>query len=128
MNHTNIETELIFLELLNSDTELDIILNHPTEFPSELIEKLSILIAIKYWNKDIDYYDANEMICKIYGYWITNELFFNNYAFPDISWDCYNAFDAGEYHHKEDNEMVDPIDKYTNSEIETLLKKIQIIK
>lgn len=76
MNHTNIETELIFLELLNSDTELDIILNHPTEFPSELIEKLSILIAIKYWNKDIDYYDANEMICKIYGYWITNELFF----------------------------------------------------
>ena len=48
MNHTNIETELIFLELLNSDKELDIILNHPTEFPSELIEKLCILIAIKY--------------------------------------------------------------------------------
>lgn len=123
----NFEIELIYLELLNSDKEIDVILNNPVKFPYEIIENLSIKIAVNYWNEIIDYSTSNEMISHVYGYWITNENFFNNYIFPEISMNIYDAFDAGEYYHREDDKNVDPMEKYTKSEIETILRKLKII-
>lgn len=128
MDFTNIEIQNIYLELLKSEKEIEEILNYPSKFPSEIIENLSIKIAFNYWKKNIEYFTANELISILFGYYTTNENFFNNYTFPNFSWDIYNAFDAGEFHHKEDDKNVNPVEKYTNTEIQNILKKAQIIK
>lgn len=128
MDFTNIEIQYIYLELLKSEKEIEEILNYPSIFPSKIIESLSIKIAHNYCKKDLDYSTANDLISNLFGYYLTNENFFKNYTFPEVSWEIFNAFDAGEYHHKGDDKEVDPVEKYTYTEIENILKKSEIIK
>lgn len=50
-----------------------------------------------------------------------------NYEFPTIAWECYLAFDSGEYCRQEDSKSVDPAEKYIKPLIEELLKKRNLI-
>lgn len=131
MTESNSNFENILKELSKeiSDKKLVAhILNNPKEFPTELIEKLSLETALKYWNGKMSYEDGDCIMNNIYSFWIMNEYYFKNYGFSDIAWECYDAFDSGEYYRKEDAENIDPAEKYTKPLIEDLLRKRKKIK
>jgi hypothetical protein len=113
-------------ELLNGD-QLSEIFNNPIEFPTLLIEKLSLTTAIKYWKGHIDYSEADCIMNNLFIFWGTNEYYFKNYGFSEIGWDCYNAFDAGEFYRENDNKSIDPSEKYTRPLVESLLRKLKQI-
>ena len=48
-------------------------------------------------------------------------------AFSDIAWECFEAFDAGEYYRSTGDSKLDPVDIYTKPLIEELLKKMNKI-
>jgi hypothetical protein len=103
------------------------ILNNPIEYPTELIEKLSLETAMKFWDGKINYENGDCIMNNIYTFWVTNEHFFKNYGFSDIAWECFEAFDSGEYFRKEDKENIDLSEKYTKPLIENLLIKRKLI-
>jgi hypothetical protein len=98
------------------------ILNNPDSFPTELIEKISLETAIKFWGGKISYDDGNHIMNRIYDFWLWNEYFFKNFTFPSIAQKCYDAFDSGEYRHDGDEPSISPVEKYTKSRIENLLR------
>lgn len=130
MSELNLNIENILIELskeIFSGNEVGEILNNPIEYPIETIEKLSIETALKYWNGEIDYEAGDSIMNNIFGFWVTNEYFVENYGFSDVAWECYNAFDSGEYYRKEDGPNIDPVEKYTKPSIEKLLRDRNLI-
>ena len=126
MTELNSNTEKILNELskeILSGNQVADILNNPKEYPTELIEILSLETALKYWNGKMDYEEGDCIVNNIYTFWVTNEYYFKNYGFSDIAWECFNAFDSGEYFRKEDDENIDLAEKYTKPLIENLLRK-----
>lgn len=124
----NIEKILNHLSKENlSSIQVSEILYNPKEYPTELIEKLSFETALKYWNGKMDYEDGNCIMNNINTFWSTNKNYFNNYGFSEIAWECYDAFDSGEYNRKEDDINIDPVEKYTKPMIEDLLRKRKLI-
>ena len=120
----NIEKILSQLSKENlSGKQVSEILNNPREYPTELVEKLSLETAIKYWNGKIEYEHGDNIMNNVYSFWTTNKYYFANYGFSDVAWECYEAFDSGEYYRKEDAENIDPAEKYTKPLIEKLLRK-----
>lgn len=131
MTNLNSNTDKILAELskeIFNENEVSIILGNPEEFPTELIEELSLATALKYWNEKIEYRQGDCIMNNIYNFWVTNEYYRNNYGFSDIAWECFEAFDSGEYYRKVDKENIDPSEKYTRPLIESLLKKRELIK
>jgi hypothetical protein len=127
MNKLNSNIEGILKEIL-SGNPIDKILNNPKEYPSELIEKISLETALKYWNGDLEYNEGDSIMNIIYGFWLYTDHYSNNYGFSDIAWECFNAFDSGEYIRNEDGPNVDPAEKYTKPRIENLLRRQKLIK
>ncbi len=127
----NSNTEKILAELskeIFKATEVSIILGNPIEFPTELIEELSLATALKYWNGKMGFEEGDCIMNNIYDFWVTNEYFCKNYGFSDIAWECFEAFDSGEYYRKDDDENIDPAEKYTKPLIEKLLRKRNLIE
>jgi hypothetical protein len=58
---------------------------------------------------------------------VTNEDYVKNHGFSGIAWECYNAFDSGEYYRKEDEPNIDPAEKYTKPLIQAILKDRKLI-
>jgi hypothetical protein len=61
-------------------------------------------------------------------FWVTNEHYCKNFEFGKISWECYEAFDAGEYIRSTDSIEIDPAEKYSKPLIEKLLKRLKLIE
>ena len=124
------DLEIILVELSKEiihPQEVSNILGKPINFPTELIENLALITAIKYWNDEITYEDGDCIMNNIYRFWWTNETFVENYGFSETAWECYEAFDAGEYDRIEDDKEVDPAEKYTKPLIEDMLKRRNLI-
>jgi hypothetical protein len=102
------------------------ILNNPIRFPTQLIEKLSLATALKYWNGQMSYREGDCIANNLFIYWTGNEDF-KDLEFSDISFDCYLAFDAGEYYHEKEDRSIDPSEKYTRPLVEGLLRKRNLI-
>jgi alpha-L-fucosidase len=131
VTNPNPNTDKILAELskeIFNGNEVSIILGNPKEFPTELIEKLSLTTALQYWNEKIEYEDGDCIMNNIYNFWVTNEYYFNNYGLSDIALECFEAFDSGEYLREDDEKNIDPSEKYTRPLIENLLKKRELIK
>ena len=111
-----------------SGPEVSEILGNPSDFPTELVENLSIKTAIDFWNGKIDFEDGDMIMNNLQTLWATNDHFFKNFGFGKISWTCYEAFDAGEYIRPTDNPNTDPIEKYTKPILESLLKGLNKIE
>ena len=128
MTDLNIEKVLNYLskEIYNNN-EVENILNNPTEYPTDLIEKLSITTALKYWNGEMDYEAGDYIMNNLYSFWVTNDYYVKNYGFSDTAWDCFNAFDCGEYYREEDGSEIDPAEKYTKPYIEKILRERNLI-
>lgn len=122
----NSNTDKILAELskeILSGNQVADILNNPKDFPTGLIEKLSLETALKYWNGQIDYREGDYIMNNIYAFWVSNEYYVQNCKFSEIAWECYEAFDAGEYYRENIDRRVDPAEKYTKPLVERLLKK-----
>ena len=113
-------------EILNGNQVGDI-LNNPIEFPTKLIEELSIATALKYWNGEISYIEGDSIMNNLYIYWMTSGQLLKNSEFSSIAWECYEAFDAGEFYRDNEDRSSDPSEKYTRPLIESLLQKQQLI-
>ena len=97
------------------------ILGSPKEYPTKLIEELSLETATLYFKGEISFFEGDSIMNNIYGFW--SHFFFENFGFSKIAWECYEAFDAGEYYRSEDDPKLDPEDIYTKPLIEKFLKK-----
>ena len=99
------------------------ILNDPAEFPTALIDKLCLATALNYWTGQINFQDGDYIVNNLFLLWMHNESYFNHHKFPDIAWECYNAFDAGEFYRENDDRYIDPPEKYTRPLVENLLRE-----
>ncbi|RZJ54055.1 MAG: hypothetical protein EOO44_06365 [Flavobacterium sp.] len=122
----NLTAEKVMNELLIGNKLVNI-LNNPREFPSELIENLSIMVALKFFRNEISYEDGDQIMNNVWGFWVTNNYYIENYPIPNNVIECYEAFDAGEYYRTDDDITVNPIEKYTRPFIEEFLKKLNKI-
>ncbi|TCC88243.1 hypothetical protein EZ428_21215 [Pedobacter frigiditerrae] len=125
MSQEKLDTEEILVELAKKiigGNEVNNILNNPNEFPTELIENLSLTTALKYWKGEINYVEGDYIINNLYSFWLTKDYYLN-YGFSEIAWECYEAFDAGEYFRSDDDRKIDPAEKYTKPLIEEILKR-----
>ena len=126
MTEQNSNTDKILAQLskeILSGKQVADIFDNPRDFPTGLVEKLSLETALKYWHGQIEYRDGDCIMNNIYTFWITNEYYIKNYEFSDIAWECYDAFDAGEFYRENDDRRIDPAEKYTKPLVERLLKK-----
>lgn len=124
------DIERLLLALSNrilNTSEVSDILNNPRDFPSILIEELSIETALKYWKRQITYEEADCIVNNLYSFWVTNDYFVKIYEFSDISWKIFEAFDSGEYYRDSDDKRIRPDEKYTRPLIEDLLTKNKLI-
>lgn len=126
--HRTAEATLAALsrELLSRE-QISAILGHPTQFPSKLIEELSIATALKYWNGQMTYHDGDCIMNNFFIFWTTNPSFDKSDELSETAWECYLAFDSGEFYRQDDDRSVDPAEKYTKPLIEELLKKRNLI-
>jgi hypothetical protein len=118
--------EKLSKELLNGNQVCDI-LNNPIEFPTRLIEEISLATALKYWKGEMDYFDGDCIMTNLFGFWVTDERYFKNRDFPDIAWECYEAFDSGQFVREHDDNSIVPSEKYTRPLVESLLRRRQLI-
>jgi hypothetical protein len=109
-------------EILTGNQVADIF-DNPKEFPTALIEKLSLETALKYWTGQISYHDGDCIMNNIYAFWTTNPYYVKNYPFSDIAWECYQAFDAGEFYRENDDRSIEAAETYTRPLVEKLLRK-----
>lgn len=109
-------------EILSGNQVADIF-DNPKEFPTHLIEKLSLETALKYWTGQINYQDGDRIMNRMFAFWITNDYYVRNCPFSDIAWECYEAFDSGEYYRDGDDRSIDPAETYTRPLVENLLRK-----
>lgn len=130
MININSNTEKILDELskgILSIAEIVYLFNDSKDFPKELIEELSLATALKYWNGQLSYQDGDMIMNNLFIGCIHNQTDFENYHFPTTAWECYLAFDSGEFYRPNDDKSVDPAEKYTKPLVEELLKKRNII-
>ncbi|MDX6748182.1 hypothetical protein SHK09_15400 [Polaribacter sp. PL03] len=127
MNKYNYSIDEIIEKILE-EIDFDDILGILEEYPLELMEKISIETSLKYWNGDIDFNQGDLIMNIVYGHWVTNNNYIKNCDFSETLWECFEAFDSGEYHHNGDDKNIDPEEKYTKPMIENLLKKQKMIK
>lgn len=128
-----------FLSLLsdnNFDKEIITdIFDSSVEYSIDLLDHLSLIIAIKYFNREIEFklgdYIMNIIFFKIFDILSlnksTNPFSVSQNELPRISRECYLAFDAGEYYRDNDDKNVDPSEKYTRPLIEELLRDLNKI-
>ena len=131
MSEQDSNTEKILAELskeiLGSDLVSDI-LNNPLEFPTELIDNLCIATALKYWNREIDYHSGDCIMNNLFFFWMANASSYHDCKFPDIAWECFNAFDTGEFYRENDDRSIDPSEKYTRPVVESILRERKLIE
>ena len=129
MKVLNIEQTLVDLAKRSlAGEEVGEILRSPNEFPVEIAEKIALLTAVKYWNKEISFLEGDCIINNLFVFWVTNDYFVKNYPFTDTLWECYLAFDAGEYYRSDDDRALDdPPEKYTKPLIKEMLQRIDEI-
>ena len=119
--------EKLSKELL-SGPEVAEIFGDPKVYPTKLIEDLSIETAKRYWKGEIDFGDGDCIMNNLQSYWVTNDDFVKHFEFGRIAWECYEAFDAGEYLRSTDDSEIDPAEKYTKPLIERLLRREKIVE
>ena len=110
------------IEILDSD-KIASVLGNPKEYPTKLIEDLSLETASKFYKKEISYLEGDYIMNNLYSFWTSNLYFFKNYSFSEVASECYEAFDAGEYYRSTDDPKLDPVNIYSKPLIEKLLKK-----
>ena len=126
---SNFQMEEILKKLsvnLESNDEVDMIFGNPKIFPTKLVEKLSIQTALKYLRNEISFLEGDYIMNNIYGFWLIN--FSKDYGFSEIAWECYEAFDSGEYCRSEDDPNLDPAEIYTKPLLEEFVTKYKKLK
>ena len=132
MKNQNLIIESILFELskenLDNATIIDLFKNSQ-DHGKQLIEKLSLEVALRFWNGQITYLTGDIIMNKLLNIGqIFNKILSKEYEFSTIAWECYLAFDAGEFYHEGDDSTVDPSQKYTKHYIEKVLKKSKLIQ
>jgi hypothetical protein len=114
-------------EQLLSGPEVAEILGNPEEFPAKKIEEYSIEVALRYWHKELSFEQGDLIMNNLYSFWVTDDKYVLKAGFGEIAWECFEAFDSGEYLREEDNPESDPVELYTKPEIKNLLLRINKI-
>ena len=110
-----------------SRTEVAIILKIADDYPKELVDNLALETALKYWSGEISFDEGDIIINNIFIGSTVNENSYNNFELPTIAWECFLAFDSGEFNREGDDKTFAPPEKYTKPLVEILLKKNKLI-
>ena len=89
----------------------------------EFANTFALYLAKSYDENSLNFDFCDGAMNWLYGFMLEDEFLEScNYKLP-IADDIYLAFDAGEYKRSEDDENINPIEKYTNPEIKRILKE-----
>ena len=108
--------------------EIGNILSNSDSLPTNLVEELSLAAALSYWNGQISYREGDCIMNNLFIYWSTNDSFSEQFEFPAAAWECYEAFDSGEFYRDKNEDSSDPSVKYTKPLVESMLKKRNLIR
>jgi hypothetical protein len=92
------------------------------ETVESLLDRLSLHLAARYHAESLNFETADRVANRIWGL-LHNSKPISELVFPDITLEIYEAFDAGEYYHRDDPPGTDPEIKYTRPLIERALQK-----
>ena len=92
----------------------------------EFSNNVLVHLAKIYLSGSVDYSYADGVANNIHDFMMTDQyLDSNNNTLSDPAYSIYLAFDAGEYYRKEDDKSIEPHIKYTNPELEAILRGIE---
>lgn len=88
----------------------------------KFVNEFSISVASLYKSEQLGFDICDGAMNYLFGF-MTDDIFlrFSGDFIPSPAIDVYEAFDAGEYHHRGDPDEVCPIEKYTNKLVEEIL-------
>ena len=91
--------------------------------PSELWNSMALSVAKAFQRGKVPFRDADAALNAIWSQMVVDaERHGDGFVLPEPAYSIYQAFDAGEYDHG-DNE--DPVKKYTRQMIEQILEEVQ---
>ncbi len=84
-----------------------------------LYDLIGVWIAEGFHKHELDFEFCDAVVNDIFAFADAN----NGFPMPDLFWEVFLAFDAGEYSHLGDRD-VDPIEKYTRPSIKALVERL----
>ena len=88
----------------------------------ELLDELACYVALEYSNGRMSFEDADAIMNSAFGVSVSNQFWAeHDRTIPKAMYEVYEAFDAGEYYHRGDEDNVDPELKYTRPLVERFL-------
>jgi hypothetical protein len=87
-----------------------------------LLDNLSYQVASNFFEGSVAYDEAGQLMDSVYRAMLTTP-FLAYHQMPERTLEVYEAFDAGEYGHAEDEPDEDPIERHTKRLIAEFLAK-----
>jgi hypothetical protein len=86
--------------------------------PPELLDQTAIYLARGFHRGELHFTFCDAVVNQLFA-WVTN----GRGSWQPLFRTVYEAFDAGEYYHKEDSRDIDPVEKYTRPLIATIVEQ-----
>jgi hypothetical protein len=75
---------------------------------SEIYDVLAMHLAVGFRKQVFDFGFCDDILNQLQG-----NVLQSHEDWPNLFWDVFLAFDAGEYYHSGDDRIIDPVEKYT---------------
>ncbi|HEY7640591.1 MAG TPA: hypothetical protein VH814_12780 [Steroidobacteraceae bacterium] len=96
--------------------EVKMLLSSSATSSEVALNALSIDVARRYMSDRLSFQLADSLMNALWAFTVEHED-----RIPSLLYSVYEAFDAGEYHHREDAPEIDPEKKYTRPQISQIL-------
>ncbi|MBL8523972.1 MAG: hypothetical protein JNN20_09805 [Betaproteobacteria bacterium] len=91
--------------------------------PSEFLNTFARHVAHDYLAEKLSFEVADVAMNSLSAYALKQY----DVRLPSYAWEVYLAFDQGEFRHPEDDDLIDPEEKYTRPEIQSIVVRDQIL-
>ncbi len=91
--------------------------------PGQFFDAFARRVAHQYWSEKLAFEIADAAMNSLHSYALGQY----DVRLPGYAWEVFLAFDQGEFHHREDDDSVCPEEKYTKTEIHSIVIRDQIL-
>lgn len=91
--------------------------------PDRFFDSFARRVAHEYWVQNLSFEAADTAMNALHAYVGARY----DVRLPAYAGEVFAAFDQGEFHHKEDDESVDPEEKYTKPEIRSIVLRDEVL-
>lgn len=87
-------------------------------FLAEIYDVVAIHLAVGFRKQAFDFGFCDDVVNQLQG-----GSLHSREDWPNLFWDVFLAFDAGEYYHTGDDQLLDPVEKYTKPLLDAAIAK-----